>query len=199
MYDPESKLPYFKFSLLSVQNSGSQYINDAILRWDKKILTALFADVLILGQDKVGSFSLADSKNSILAMVIESRLKEIQDVLNNELIPYLFKMNGWDDEKLPKFVFGDLDDIDLEAFSKAVQRIKAVGLIAPTTKNINHIAEILKLPDRVNESLSQEEVNTLMGKDVSRSGDGFNSPSGQGTSQKVAEGDSSSMNVENKG
>ena len=27
MYDPETKQPYFKFSLLSVQNSGSQHIH----------------------------------------------------------------------------------------------------------------------------------------------------------------------------
>ncbi len=199
MYDPESKQPYFKFSLLSVQNSGSQYIHEAINRWDNKILTALFCDVLRLGQDKVGSFSLADAKTSILAMVIESRLKEIQDVLNNDLIPSLFKMNGWDDEELPKFYYGDLDDIDLEAFSKAVQRIKAVGLITPTAKNVNHIAEVLKLPDRVDENMSQEELNQLLGPDTSRSGDGMAAGMGNGTSTKVAVNDNSSTNTENKG
>ena len=36
---------------------------------DKKILTALSADVLILGQDQVGSFSLAGSKTNILAFL----------------------------------------------------------------------------------------------------------------------------------
>ena len=68
----------------------------------------------------------------MLAMGIEARLKEIQDVLNNDLIPWLYKMNGWRDTEMPKFVYGDLDETDLEVFSKAIQRIKAVGLIAPT-------------------------------------------------------------------
>lgn len=58
MYDPESKQPLFKFSLLSVPNSGAQHIKEAITRYDNKILTALLSDILRLGQDQVGSYSL---------------------------------------------------------------------------------------------------------------------------------------------
>lgn len=46
LYDPESKQPMFKFELLSVNNTTSQYLADAITRYDNKILTALFADLL---------------------------------------------------------------------------------------------------------------------------------------------------------
>ena len=44
-------------------------------------------------------YSLADSKTNMLAMAIESRLKEIRDVLNSELIPFLFRLNGWREEQ----------------------------------------------------------------------------------------------------
>lgn len=137
----------------------------------------------------------------MLAMGIEARLKEIQDVLNNDLIPWIYKMNGWRDEKLPKFVYGDLDEIDLEAYSKAIQRIKAVGLIAPTAKNVNHIAEILDLPDEVDEEMDQEELNVLLGKPTSRSGDGMSTSTGglNGTGGSAPEDDNSSMNPENNG
>ena len=50
--------------------------------------------------------SLAGSKTNILAVAIDARLKEIQEVLDNDLIPSLFKLNGWEDEELPKFVYG---------------------------------------------------------------------------------------------
>lgn len=196
MYDPETKQPYFKFSLLSVQSSGSQYISDAISRWDKKILTALFADVLTLGQDQVGSFNLAGSKTNILAMAIEARLKEIQDVLNKELIPFLFKMNGWEDEELPKFCYGDLEERDLEILSKAIQRIAAVGLVAKTAENVNEVAEMLDLPYRVDPNTTQEELDALLGKDVSRAGDGM-AKSGNGTSDNIAANNTSDLNTEN--
>lgn len=133
----------------------------------------------------------------MLAMAIESRMKEIRDVLNNELIPFLFRLNGWREEQYPTFEFGDLEDADLEAFSKAIQRIKAVGLIAPTAGNVNHIAEVLKLPDRVEEDMEQDDLNELLGKPTSRSGDGMEKGSGNGTSDEVADNDNSSTNVEN--
>lgn len=45
MYD-EGRNKMFDFQLLSVDNTTAQYIQAAILRWDNKMLTALFADVL---------------------------------------------------------------------------------------------------------------------------------------------------------
>ena len=62
-----------------------------------------------------------------------------------------------------------MEDADLEAFSKAIQRIKAVGL-APTKDNVNHIAEVLKLPDRIPDDMSQGDINELLGKATTRSG-----------------------------
>lgn len=145
----------------------------------------------------MGSYSLADSKTNMLAMAIESRMKEIRDVLNSELIPFLFRLNGWREEQYPTFEFGDLEDADLEAFSKAIQRIKAVGLIAPTAGNVNHIAEVLKLPDRVAGDMEQDDLNELLGKPTSRSGDGMAAGGLNGTSSSVSENDNSSINVEN--
>ena len=197
MYD-EGKNKMFDFELLSVDNTTAQYIAQAVTRYDNKILTALFSDVMRLGQDGVGSYSLADSKTNLLAMGIEARLKEIQDTLNNDLIPWLYKMNGWRDAEMPKFVYGDLDEIDLEVFSKAVQRAKAVGLVAPTAKNVNYVADTLGLPDRVDDMMSQDDLNELLGKPTSRSGDGLATGMGNGTAKTVAANDTSSLNTENK-
>ena len=153
--------------------------------------------MLKLGQDSVGSYSLADSKSSLVAMAIESRLKEIQDVLNKDLMVQLFELNGWSTEELPEFVYGDLDEVDLDKFSQAIQRIKANALIAPTAGNVNYIAEVLGLPDRVEEGMPQEELNELLGSSTSRSGDGMSKGSGNGTSDNPASRDNSTSNKEN--
>jgi hypothetical protein len=94
-----------------------------------------------------------------------------------------------------------LDETDLEAFSKAIQRIKAVGLIAPTPGNVNHIAEVLGLRDEVEDDMDQEELNVLLGKPTSRSGDGLNTSTGglNGTAESASEDDNSAMNTDNKG
>lgn len=135
----------------------------------------------------------------MLSMAIEARLMEIRDVLNSDLIPHLFKLNGWNDTVYPTFEYGDLDDIDLEVFSKAVQRIKAVGLIPPTAENVNHITGVLGLPDKLEEGMEQTAINELLGAQTSRSGDGMSSGTGglNGTGNSAASTDTSSINTEN--
>jgi hypothetical protein len=150
-FDPESRQPLFKFELTSTMGS-KMYDTDAIIkRWDNKILMALFADMLKMGQDQVGSYSLAGAKTNIMAMAIEARLQEIQDVLNYDLIPQLFALNGErPDTPLPKLQYGDLDEVDLDEFSKAIQRIGSVGGLERDREVMNKIRKALKvtpLPD----------------------------------------------------
>lgn len=164
-FDPESRQPLFKFELTSTQG-GKMYDTDVIIkRWDNKILMVLFADMLKMGQDQVGSYSLAGAKTNIMAMAIEARLKEIQDTLNNDLIPQLFALNGevLTNKEMPKFKYGDLDEVDLDEFSKAIQRMGSVGALELDRDMANKIRESIKVtPKNVDEPVDKEE---LMGGD----------------------------------
>lgn len=157
-FDPESRQPLFKFELTSTQG-GKMYDTDAIIkRWDNKILMVLFADMLKMGQDQVGSYSLAGAKTNIMAMAIEARLQEIQDVLNNDLVKQLFAMNGVaPNVKLPKLVYGDLDEVDLDEFSKAIQRIGSVGGLERDRPVMNKIREALKIVKRPDDEPVKED------------------------------------------
>lgn len=157
-FDPDSRQPLFKFELTSTMG-GKMYDTDAIIkRWDNKILMVLFADMLKMGQDQVGSYSLAGAKTNIMAMAIEARLQEIQDVLNGDLVKQLFALNGVaPDVKLPKLVYGDLDEVDLDEFSKAIQRIGSVGGLERDRPVMNKIREALKIVKRPDDEPVKEE------------------------------------------
>lgn len=197
-FDPESRNSLFEFDLMSVRGSKQYDTNSIIQRYDNKILINLFADILKLGTEQVGSYSLASSKTNIVAMAIESRLQEIQDVLNHDLIPQLFKINGWSLERLPTFEYSDLEDIDLDEFSKAVQRMASVGMIEVDREAINRVREALGLGAKAED----EEVDfDILSNNVSRGGDGM-ATSGEGTSNSFGgEGgsDASVSNNENGG
>lgn len=159
-FDPDSKQPLFKFELTSTMGS-KMYDTDAIIkRWDNKILMVLFADMLKMGQDQVGSYSLAGAKTNIMAMAIEARLQEIQDVINNDLIPQLFALNGErPDAVLPKLQYGDLDEVDLDEFSKAIQRIGSVGGLERDRVVMNKIRKALKITERpVDDPVKEDEI-----------------------------------------
>lgn len=193
-FDPESRQPLFKFELTSTQGS-KMYDTDAIIkRWDNKILMTLFADMLKMGQDQVGSYSLAGAKTNIMSLAIESRLKEIEDVLNSDLIPQLFALNGYPvDAELPKLCYGELDRIDLEEFSSAVQRIFSTGGIEFDREVANRVRVALGVKAKpVDEPIDKDAIPNS----DSRAGDGMKT-AGPGTAKKPGGSDSSVSNKAN--
>ena len=183
----------FDFSLMSASSSNITAITAIIERLKKEMLLCLFAGEIADGIDS--------TKTSMLSMLVENRIKEIFTVLNNDLIPHLFRLNGWDDTKCPKIKYGKLREIPFSEFAKAMQQTKATKLIPVTPKNINYISEELGLPDRISEDMDRDELNEILGvetnEDDSRSGDIYSTETGVGTAKTVPEQDVSSSNLYN--
>ena len=196
-HDPESKQPMFDFELMGVQG-GKQYDTDKIIRrWDNKILTLLFADFLKMGQDQVGSFALAGAKTNLMSMAVEARLQEIADTLNNDLIPQTFRLNGWSDTELPYFKFGKLDEVDLEEYSKAIQRIFSVNAIEADRPVMNKIRTSVFKVDPLDEEAPVNKDDLPNGD--SKAGQGMGKGSGNGEADDPASTDTSANNANNTG
>ena len=186
-YDNSGK-PLFTFSLEGVKGSGGKnYDTDTIVkRYDSRILMAFFADVLKLGNDGSGSFSLADAKSTLLTLGIEYHLRNIAKTLNHDLIPQIYRLNGWDydPEKSCKFCFGDIEKQDLEALSSFLQRVTAVGLLRPTEKLEAKIREAAFGMS----SVEQDGDTILETESTSRSGEGMSEGLNSGTGTSTSEG-----------
>ena len=191
---------YFKFEVVNVSGSKSHDIGKIIESYKMEILTALYATVLTAGQGGGGSFALSESLQEMVDMIITAKLEEMRDVLNHTLIPYLWKLNGWDMSVLPTFEFTAVRKPTLDEYSKAIQRIGAVKLIARTAKNINAIGEYLDLPDFIDENIEQGKLKEILGEpaEETKAGTGLSEgmPNGTGKSNGSS-GDNSSSNSEN--
>lgn len=201
--DPDSKQYLFNYSLLESKGTPSVDLIQAIKELKKDILVNMSVDVLALGTDGSGSFSLAESKTSILALAIDARLKEIQNVLNKQLMTFIYKMNGWDTSEMPCFVYKDSEDINLAEFSSAIQRIVAVNAIELDRAFMNKVRSALGLQEMPDDMpVNKELLPSNVVQQTSRSGDGMAiGTTGDGTS-KIG-GDSSNVdrsvaNKENK-
>ncbi|MNQ55501.1 hypothetical protein D3C85_695970 [compost metagenome] len=197
LYDDQGK-PLFDWKLVGPPNASQYDTNVAITRWDNKVLQAMFADLLQMGNSKGGSYNLADSKSSIMQMAIEARLKEIQDVLNNDLVPQLFALNSWSLERMPVFEFAQVKEEDLDIISKFLQRVGSQGLVQKTPENLNKIAEWVGLPSRIQSDSELEDFQETLTGFSSNSGEGLEEglPSGTGKADGSS-GDSSAANEEN--
>lgn len=185
----------FDFSLMSSSSSNITAITSIIERLNKEMLACLFADD--------GGSDTDSTKTSRLNMLVENRVKEIFTVLNNDLIPHLFRLNGWDDTKTPEIKYGKLREIPFDAFAKAIQQLKATNSIAITPENINYIAEQIGLPHRVSKDMTPDELKKILGVEdeiQSKSGKGYSSDTGglngQGNSAPTA--DNAASNLDNK-
>lgn len=197
----DGKEGLFKFEVVSVTGSKAYDIDKIISRYKNEIITALYATSLVAGQEGGGSFALSESLIEIKDKLIESKLEEIRDVLNHKLIPLIFKWNGWETSVYPKFVFEKINPTaGMDIITKGLQRVGAVKLIARTAKNINAIAEMLNLPDRISEDMKGDALETLLGqppdptKAAQGQSSGLNGGSGKATGSS---GDSSAGNSNN--
>ena len=194
-YDPDTRQPLFKLELLSLD--GKKGIDTTKVKeyYRNLILTALFADVLTLGQEGSGSFALGQLKNSLSGSAAEAILRGIVDVLNHELVKQTYELNGWDVSRMGAFDYSNLETEDLEAFSKAVQRFASTSSVEVDREYLNRVRASLgidPLPDDV------EPREEYLPNFKSRSGDGMEvGTTGNGTATTVTGDDTSSNNLEN--
>jgi hypothetical protein len=196
--DPETKAASYSFELLEAKGQSKFDIPAVIKAIQTDILVALSADVITAVADTQGSFSIKDNSTNLLAIAVEHRLNEIRDVLNGDLVPQIFALNGWSQDRLPTFEYGDIVDTGQEEFSKAIQRMASVGMIEIDREILNKIRTVLGVdpkPDDepVNfEDLSANTTRASDGLEAGRSGDGTSVIGGEGS--KV---DRSAANADN--
>lgn len=188
----------FELKFESITGQKSYDTNAIINRYTSEILTALFADFLSLGSNGSGSFSLAESKISVVEMAIQSKLDEIKSQLNHDLIKQLFELNGWDTDVLPYLDYGSVGTESLDELGKFIQRVSATGNLPKVPEVINWIMKAADIPYRVDLGLSTEDLTKILSPDTSASGSGMVEGLNNGTgSSNGSSGDSSTSNNEN--
>lgn len=194
----EQGMPLFDFELKSVMGQATHDINVIIQRFRKEIITGILAPQLIIGQDGSGSFALATSLENITKTVVTSRLKEIRDQLNHDLVKQVFQLNGWDTTVMPYFDFTTPDEESLEEIGKFIQRVASVGMLKVDPNVANWIAEQAGMPKPFDDiNIPVEEMREQMSGYESKSGEGGAAGSGNGTGTSAASRDNSTANLEN--
>lgn len=189
----------FDFDIKNIGGT-SRYDTDKIInRYNQEILVGLFADVLALGSGGGGgSYSLSESKLSVIDLAVRARLDEIRNQLNHDLVRQIFELNGWDTEVMPYFEYRLPEAVNLEELGKFIQRVKAVGMLPIKPKVVNWVLKLAEIPFQVDENASTEELLEMMGSPTSASGEGMKEGLSSGTGAATGGGgDASTGNKEN--
>lgn len=194
MYDETSKQPMFKFELLK-NEGGKAYDTTAIKQYySNAIFTALSADILLMGQTTTGSYALSSTKQTLSAIAIEAKLKEICNVINQQLIPLIANYNDWEMTRLPYIEVEDLEAVSLEEVGKYLQRTASTGILPKTPALFNRVLSLIGI-----EPLPEDtDFDSLLTSNTSKASQELDNPL-DGSRRTAVQGNVSDGNLDNSG
>lgn len=120
----------FGYELKLVTTSGQRAHNaDKVIdRWDQRIAVTLLADMLLIGQQNVGSFALVQGKIKLFSSALESYAARVAGVFNRDLIPRMMILNGIAQEYWPTLKFGPVETPSLVDLGEYITALTGVGV-----------------------------------------------------------------------
>lgn len=119
----------WSLELLTTGGSRQLDTNEIIRRYKQDIATSVLADMLLIGQDKVGSYAMVDAKADIFGAAVDTWMEGIAAVFNRYAIPRLLALNGMSLDDPPQLRPGTVRDIDLDALAQLLERLASAGAV----------------------------------------------------------------------
>lgn len=121
---------------------------DIITRYEQRIATSVLLDVILLGQDNVGSYALAGVKKGLFTASLEAYLDQIATTFNTHCIPLLYEINGFPlPKKFPELKHGTVESVDLDTLGQYVQRLSMAGApLFPDDTTLRYLTDQAGIP-----------------------------------------------------
>lgn len=106
-----------RFDITLLQSAGPARFNcsEIIQRYDQRIAMSTMSDFLLLGQGATatGSWAMHADKTRLWLQSIEALLQTFCEILNNQAVPRLMRLNTLEMSDHPRIEFGSLEQINL--------------------------------------------------------------------------------------
>jgi len=153
--------PGWELKLLASSSSRQINIGETIERYDNRIAITMLSDIILIGNNRTGSFALADTKQSLLAAALQAQVSNIADVFNAFAVPSLFAMNSFPGlVELPEIV---PSGIQMPSVQEVALMLRAMGLnIAKDKDLLGHLWHIMGFPSMSDQTF--ESVYAMQGE-----------------------------------
>lgn len=122
-----TQTPKVSFELAASKGTRDIDIDKVIRRHQHNIARTVLADFIMLGGSDRGSFALSQSKTDLFLRAIEGFTKAISSVINSQLMPRIWALNGFDFDVMPVFQFGKVSPVDLEELGRFIARLSGAN------------------------------------------------------------------------
>jgi len=168
--DPEKGTPRYDVDYVVADGRRRGDMTTIIERIDKRIVTTVLADFLLLGQQSVGSFALSSDKTALFATALWAWVMSIANVFNRDLLPRWWALNGWNEDKMPKIVPGDIETPNLQELASYLTALSGIGVqLLPDDNLEDYLRQAAGLPKP---SPGQEAERERMAQEAQGGGEG---------------------------
>lgn len=130
---------------------------------DLKILGAVFADFLMLGQTKTGSKGLSEDKSRFFELGVAAVADLITEVFNEIVVKTLIDLNFTTDT-YPRVRHGGVGDENLPIVSDAVSKFVLAGGLNIRPEDENVIRKMLHWPELTDEEIKERQKDAELAK-----------------------------------
>lgn len=151
----------WKLELLGTSGAKQSLDTDTIIRrHEYRIASSMLSDLILIGADATGSFSLAETKQSMLVSSLQAIIGTIAATLNMQAVPALFQLNNWQLERLPRIVASNIEQPSPSDVALILRSLKVD--VAQSPKLLNYLLQMIQAPelteDEYAEFINQQSV-----------------------------------------
>jgi len=148
----------YELKLLATSGQRQFNTNQIIQRYDQRIAMTILADFILLGHEKVGSFSLSSNKTSLFATAIGAWIGEIKSTFNQYAIPRLMEINGKERKAYPTLAHDDIENPDLKDIGKYIKDMTGAGFDISKDPDVENVLRgYANFPEKKQEDIDEEE------------------------------------------
>ena len=136
----------WEFGFMDMKGGTTKNPERSILHHDRQIVKNVMAQFLELGATSAGSRSLSEDHSDLFLLSLKAIANQVSDVMNKFAIKKLVDLN-FNVEKYPKLKATNIDHIDVDKLSVAMQRLVQTGVIMPDAETEKYIRELMNLPE----------------------------------------------------
>ncbi len=116
----------WKLELLSTGGRRQFDTSAIVTRYETRMATSVLADLVMMGQDKVGSYALAVTKKDLFAQSLGAYLDIVSSQFNTDAMRTLWRVNAhkW---PMPKLEHGTVETVDLDTLGNYIMRLGQSG------------------------------------------------------------------------
>ena len=118
---------YYELELLNSNGSRNFNTTEIIKRYDVGIAISMLADFILLGHNRVGSFSLSSTKTELFAVALSSFLGVTEQQMQKRFVDDVWRYNGLPEKNKPQIKFAPIELPDLEVLGNYIRNLSRAG------------------------------------------------------------------------